>query len=196
MGRVALQRFPRRRRGIRAVVLFEEQLRQPYARIHVVGTFGDGFVEGLERVLEELGIVGAESPARACDRRELLRGERGGVIVGVDEPAEAFHGLVALAPGQAERREVHLGRERVGGRPRDRPLEGGLRLRVAAARGQHLAEGVEELGGARVRGLERLHRGLGRMKIRHDASRQSLLQIHRMLFASGASLLHLRNFSI
>jgi hypothetical protein len=119
---------------------------RPHARVEVVGIGGDGLVEGLQRVLEELRIVRAQGPAGPCHRRQLLGGERGRLVVGLDEPVEAAHGFLALAAGEAEAREVHLRGQRIRGAARDGLLEGGLRLRVAAPRGQDLAERVEQLG--------------------------------------------------
>ena len=144
--RVAVQRFLRRRACVRAVVLLEEELHEAHARVDVVGIGGDGLVEGLQRVLEELGIVRAEGPAGPCHRRELLGGERRRLVVGVDEPVEAAHGFLALAPGEAEAGEVHFRGQRIRGTAGDGLLEGGLRFRAAATRGQDPSQRVEELG--------------------------------------------------
>ena len=52
-----------------AVVLLEEQLGQPDARVHVVGIGGDGLVEGLQRVLEELRDRRRRDSGRPCPPR-------------------------------------------------------------------------------------------------------------------------------
>ena len=80
-----------------AVVLLEEQLGERHPGLDRARIGGDRFVERLERILEELGIRGAEMPAGDRHRLEIRRRPGRAVVVGVDERVEASLGARPIA---------------------------------------------------------------------------------------------------
>ena len=152
-----------------AVVLLEEELRQRHPRLDRARIGGDRFVERLERVLEELRILGAEVAAGDRHRLELGRGPGRAVVVGVDQRVEASVGAGAIAGLERELAEQRLGGQAIGAARFDLGFEDAARVVVAPELGQRPARARRRMPrGARDASRGTLARAVGGVLVAAD----------------------------
>jgi hypothetical protein len=157
---------------LRAVVLLEEEVPDPYAGLLPVGIARQGLVEGPQRVLEHVGLRPPQIPDRAPDGDQVAGAHLSiRTVVDVDEAVEALHRLPDPTPVEQQLGQVDLGGERPGSSAAPRRLERRLGLVEPAHPEQRLARGVRD--GGRIRGrppdLDRLGVGTRRYQRLHEA---------------------------
>ena len=150
-----------------AVVLLEEELGERDPGLDRARIGGDRFVERLERVLEELRVLGAEMAARDRHRLEIGRTASRAVVVGVDERVEASLGARAIAGFERELTEQRLSGQAIGAARLDLGFEHAPRVVVAAELGQRPTQGQPNSARVRVR-VEELRESVGGVLVATD----------------------------
>ena len=108
MRRVLAQHLDDAAPGLLTVVLLDEQRTDEDLGFLVTRRLAQRFVEGLERILEQLRIIAAQKTTGLADSDELGRRQHSSTVVGIDQTVVELLGAlsIALTPGQLRQRDA------------------------------------------------------------------------------------------